>query len=64
MREKFGEPADGMASDAGEDVFEPDEGIDTDPLTRGQEAPQHAACATASASAISRGIRRPHRGPH
>src|SRR5437879_12526071 len=32
-----------MGTDAREDVFEPGERIDPDPLARGQEAPQHGS---------------------
>ena len=41
VRKKLGKSGNRMGSDAGEDVFEPGEGVDTNPLTRGQKAPQH-----------------------
>ena len=41
MRQKFSEPRNGMSGDAGEDVLEPGEGIDSSPLAGSYEAPQH-----------------------
>ena len=40
MREKFGEPGNGMTSDAGENILEPDEWIDSYALTGSHEAAQ------------------------
>ena len=40
MRQKLSDPCDGMGDDAGEDVFEPGEGFDTNPLAGRCETPQ------------------------
>src|SRR5579872_7306192 len=37
MRQQFGEPGDGMGSDAREDILEPGVGIDSHALARGHE---------------------------
>ena len=39
--EKFGKLGNGMIRDAREDVFEPDERIDSDALTGSHKTPQH-----------------------
>jgi hypothetical protein len=49
--EEFGEPADRMIRNAGEDVFEPREGIDTHPLAGSDKATQQRSCAAALVAA-------------
>ena len=41
MRQKLGEPVNGVIGDARERVLEPGEGIDSDALTGSYETPQH-----------------------
>src|ERR1700687_4825231 len=41
VRQKLGNPGNGMIGDAGENVFEPGERIDSDALTGSHETPQH-----------------------
>ncbi len=43
MRQQLGEPGNRMGGYAGEDVLEPDEGIDADALTGSHETPQHSS---------------------
>jgi len=45
------EPGNGTGGDAGEDVLEPDEGIDPSPLAGGHEAPQHGRRSSALVAA-------------
>src|SRR5690349_23688480 len=39
--EEFSNPTNGMRGDAGENVFEPGEGLDSHPLTGSHETPQY-----------------------
>jgi len=41
VRQQLGEPVNGMIGEAGENVFEPDERIDSGALTGSHETPQH-----------------------
>src|SRR5262249_27448453 len=41
VRQKLGNPGNGMIGDARENIFEPDERIDFDALTGSHETPQH-----------------------
>jgi len=41
VRQKLGEPRNGMIGDTRENVFEPGEWIDSDVQTRSHETPQH-----------------------
>ena len=41
VRQKFGKSRNGMICDAGENILEPGERIDSDALTGGYETPQH-----------------------
>src|ERR1700679_3582244 len=41
VREQFSESGDGVRGDAGKDILEPDEGIDSSPLASSYETPQH-----------------------
>jgi hypothetical protein len=41
VREKIVQPGNRMIGDAGENVFEPEERINSHPLTGGYEAPKH-----------------------
>jgi hypothetical protein len=40
-----------VGGNAGEDIFEPGEGVDTGPLARSHETPQHGSCVTAVVAA-------------
>ena len=39
VRQKLGNPGNGMIGDAGENIFEPDERVDSDALTGSHETP-------------------------
>ncbi len=41
MRQKLANPGNGMIGVAGENIFEPNERIDSDALTGSHETPQH-----------------------
>ena len=41
VRQKLSEPGNGMSGDAGEDIFEPDKGVDSSPLAGSHETPQY-----------------------
>jgi hypothetical protein len=41
VRQKLGNPGNGMIGDTGENIFEPDERINSDALTGSYETPQH-----------------------
>jgi hypothetical protein len=61
MRQKFGDAVDGVIGNAGEDVFEPGEGLDVHTLTRGYEAAQHGSCPTAAIAAKEHPVAATHR---
>src|SRR5258708_38359232 len=52
VRQKLGNPGNGMLGDAGENVFEPDERIDSDALTGSHETPQHRGGLAAFITAV------------
>ena len=56
MRQKLGNSGNGMISDAGENIFEPDERIDCDALTRSHETPPHRGGLAAFITAKEPGI--------
>src|SRR5207302_9742377 len=56
VRQEFGQSGNGMGGDAGEDILEPGEWIDSSPLTGSREAPQHGCRLAALVAAEERPV--------
>ena len=63
MRQKVGDPIDGMAGNAAEDIFEPSDWINSNPLAGSYETAQHGSRAAAHITAEKQPVATTDRHP-